>query len=453
MRLAFFALALASLASAAAAAETRRPNVLLIVADDLGYADVGFHGCKDIPTPNLDTLAKEGTRFSCGYVSGPYCSPTRAGLLTGRYQQRFGHEFNPGPAAEGKQEIGLSLKEKTLADRLKTAGYQTGLVGKWHLGNAEKFRPMARGFDEFFGFLGGAHDYFKPGAGPNGIFRGNKPAGPEGYLTDAFTREAVDFIDRHQKEPFFLYLAFNAVHTPLQASDKYLKRFEAIKDEKRRKYAAMLSAMDDAVGEVLGKVKAAGLEEDTLVFFISDNGGPPVNGSDNGPLHGHKATTWEGGIRVPFVVKWKGKVPAGKVYDKPVIQLDLTATALSAAGAKLDPDYQPDGVDLLPYIAGDKTGEPHAALYWRFGAQIAVRSGDWKLVKATEPGTGAGGRKGEASPEGARLFNLADDIGEKTDLASKNPEKAKELASLWEKWNSGLVKPAWGAPRAAKKAE
>jgi len=446
MRLSLFTLAATLTAAGLAAAAPKKPNVILIVGDDMGYADIGAHGSKDIPTPNLDKLANAGVRFTSGYVSGPYCSPTRAGLLTGRYQQRFGHEFNPGP--NPANEFGLSLKETTLPTRLKDAGYKTGMVGKWHLGSAEKYNPVNRGFGEFFGFLGGAHDYFQDGQGQNAIVRGTKPVEEKEYLTDAFTREAVAFIDRHQKEPFFLYLTYNAVHTPLQAADKYLKRFENIKDEKRQKYAAMMSAMDDGVGAVLAKLESAGLEKDTLVAFISDNGGPPINGSSNGELRGYKATTWEGGVRVPFLVKWPAGIPDGKTFDQPAIQLDLHTTILAAAGVDVKADWKLDGVNLLPHLTGEKKDPPHAALFWRFGPQVAVRAGDWKLVKA------AGfreGRKGESNLDGALLFNLKEDVGEKTDLAAKNPEKVKELAALWEKWNAELVAPTWGPPAAKKK--
>jgi arylsulfatase A-like enzyme len=435
-----------------AADAARKPNVLVIVADDLGYADLGFQGCKDVPTPNLDALARGGIRCSSGYVSGPYCSPTRAGLLTGRYQQRYGHEFNPGAPNPQNLAQGLSLKETTLADRLKAAGYRTGLVGKWHLGHAAEFRPQKRGFEEFFGFLGGAHSYLKAGAGDNAIFRGNEPANEKEYLTDAFGREAVAFIDRHAKEPFYLQLTFNAVHGPLEAADKYLKRFPDIKDEKRQKYAGMLSAMDDAVGAVVGKLRSAGVEDNTLVVFLSDNGGPEqVNASDNGPLHGGKATTWEGGVRVPFVLHWKAGLPAGKVYDQPLIQLDVLPTVLAAAGVSAGEGAALDGVNLLPYLRGEKAAAPHEALYWRFGGQMAVRAGDWKLVKAAEGGGRAGGggaalRREKATVEGAKLFNLRDDIGEATDLAAKQPEKVKELAALWQAWDATLVPPAWGPP-------
>ena len=319
---------LAVVLSGSAAETPKKPNVVLIVGDDMGYADVGYQGCQDIPTPHIDALALSGVKFTSGYVSCPYCSPTRAGLLTGRYQTRFGHEFNPSDGPK----VGLPLTETTLADRLKTAGYRTGMVGKWHLGTSPDHHPQKRGFDDFYGFLGGAHDYFKP----MGILRGTVPAGDQSYLTDAIARESVAFIDANKGKPFFLYLTFNAVHTPMQADDLRLKKFAAIKDEKRRTYAAMMSAMDDAVGAVVKKLADDKLTENTLVMFISDNGGPTmkgvtVNASDNSPLRGSKRTTLEGGIRVPYIVSWPGKLTPGN-NASPVIQLDLHATALAATG-------------------------------------------------------------------------------------------------------------------------
>jgi arylsulfatase A-like enzyme len=425
-----------------------KPNILVILADDLGYADIGCHGSKEIPTPHIDALAKHGVRCTSGYVSGPYCSPTRAGLLTGRYQQRYGHEFNPGPPTDVNKDKGLALTETTLANRLKSAGYRTGLVGKWHLGHVEEFVPTRRGFDEFYGFLGGANGYFKQRP-VQPLYRGTKAITEPAYLTDALGREAVSFIDRHKKEPFFLYLAFNAVHTPMEAATKYLDRFPTIKDKKRQTYAAMLSAMDDAIGQVMAKLQKDNLEENTLIFFLSDNGGPPqANASRNDPLRGQKATTWEGGIRVPFLVHWKGKLAPGKTYSDPVIQLDIVPTALSAAGVEIKPEWKLDGVNLLPYLRGEKKGSPHAALYWRFGAQIAIRMGDWKLVKAPGAGlgTGAGARRGAASLAGAALYNLAEDISEKNDLSSKHSEKVKDLSTAWQKWNAELIKPTWSPP-------
>ena len=298
-----------------AAGQSVRPNIVVIVADDLGYGELGCQGHKDIPTPHIDSIAKNGVRFTSGYVSCPVCSPTRAGLMTGRYQQRFGHEFNLGPMDNASDTFGLVREEKTLAERLKAAGYATGMVGKWHLGTKSGLRPTERGFDEYFGFLGGAHPYLRERRrGNNQILRGTEPVSEPAYLTDAFGREAVAFIDHHKGAPFFLYLAFNAVHAPLQTTADYRKRFPSVKDEKRQTFSAMLSAMDDAVGKVLGTIHDSGLDAKTLVFFISDNGGPtPQTTSRNDPLRGTKTTTWEGGIRIPYMIQWKGHVPAGKV--------------------------------------------------------------------------------------------------------------------------------------------
>jgi len=443
-RLFSFSLLAALLAGSSIAAEARKPNILIIVGDDMGYADIGVHGCKDIPTPHIDSIAKNGIRCTSGYVSGPYCSPTRAGLMTGRYQQRFGHEFNPGP--NPSEQFGLPLTEVTLADKLKAAGYATGMVGKWHLGNDDKHNPVNRGFQEYFGFLGGAHQYFPPRNAKMAqapILRGLERVQEKEYLTDAFAREAVAYIDKHQKEPFFLYLTFNAVHNPLQAADKYLARFKDVNDEKRRTYCGMMSAMDDAIGSVLKKLDDAKLTENTLVCFISDNGGPPVNASSNGPLHGFKAQTWEGGIRVPYLVQWKGKLPAGKTYDQPVIQLDLHSTALAAASVQSEKAALPpvEGVNLLPHLLGEVSSPPHDALYWRFGEQTAIRSGNMKLVKA---------RGGSGDWE---LYDLATDLGETKNLAAEKPAVAKELLAKYDAWNAHNIKPLWGAPAAGGKGK
>lgn len=424
--------------SVMAADPVRKPNILFIVGDDIGYADVGFHGCKDIPTPNLDALAKSGVRFTNAYVSGPYCSPTRAGLLTGRYQQKFGHEFNAGGLGTG-----LPLSETTIANRLKGAGYTTGLVGKWHLGGAPEMHPQRRGFDEFFGFLGGAHSYFEPA----GILHGTEQVKEVDYLTDAFGREAAAFIDRHKNRPWFLYLAFNAVHTPMHADDARLKIFAHIADPRRRTHNAMMIAMDQAIGVVRQKLVESGQQENTFISFISDNGGPTmpgvrVNGSSNAPLRGSKRTTLEGGIRVPFVVSWAGKVKPG-VYDSPVIQLDLSATAFAVVGLTPAPEWNLDGVNLLPFLAGEKRGEPHDALYWRFGQQMAIRMGGYKLVRYdTNADTLTG--VGRQPVSAAKLYNLAADIGETKDLAAARPEKVKALQAEWDAWNATLVKPVWG---------
>jgi arylsulfatase A-like enzyme len=432
-------LALICLSFGLSAGFAAAPNILLIVGDDMGFADVGFNGCRDIPTPNLDALAASGVRFTHGYVSGPYCSPTRAGLLTGRYQTRFGHEFNPGGPATG-----LPITETTLANRLKAAGYTTALVGKWHLGSPAAMQPQARGFDTFFGFLGGAHSYFNT----TGMLRGTEQIKELDYTTDAFGREAAAFINAHRTgAPWFLYLAFNAVHTPMDATKDRLAKFAAIPDPKRRTYAAMMSAMDDNIGLVLQQLRATGQEKNTLVFFISDNGGPTmpgvtVNASRNDPFRGSKRTTLEGGIRVPFVVSWPGRIAPG-VYAQPVIQLDLTATALTAAGIDDAAERKLEGVNLLPYLAGDKSGAPHDALYWRFGEQMAIRAGDFKLVRYDTNADTLTGARNQPTSKG-KLYNVVADPHEDHDLAAAMPEKVKELQAKWNAWNAGNVKPLWG---------
>ena len=427
--------------AAAPAEPSRQPNIVLILADDLGYAELGVQGAKDVPTPHIDSIASNGVRFTDGYVSCPVCSPTRAGLMTGRYQQRFGHEFNPGPAQQANPNFGLPLSEVTVANRLKQLGYLTGIFGKWHLGYSPEKHPLKRGFDEFFGFLGGAHSYTDPlGDQANPILRGTEPFNETSYLTEAFAREGVSFIERRRGQPFFLYLPFNAVHAPMQASDKYLARFQAIPDQRRRTFAAKLSALDDAVGRVLAKLRETQLDENTLIFFVSDNGGPtPNTTSGNSPLRSYKGQVFEGGIRVPFLVQWKGHLPAGKVYQNPVIALDILPTAVAAAGGKIPPQTALDGVNLLPYLTGARKNPPHDRLFWRFGPQSAVRMGDWKLVK-----------QGDAPPQ---LYNLAEDIGEANDLAARRPDKLKELQAAYDAWNAQLAQPRWAPARAAAKKQ
>jgi arylsulfatase A-like enzyme len=419
-------------ASPALAADGKRPNVIIFLADDVGWGEFGFQGNPQIPTPNIDSIAKNGTRFTSGYIAATYCSPCRAGLMTGRYPTRFGHEFNGGGGAGGKG-FGLPVTEKTIADRLKALGYATAAVGKWHLGNGPEFIATARGFDEFYGTVANT-PFFNP---PNFIDTRKSPEvhpikDDTFYTTDAYGERAVDWIGKQKDKPYFLYLPFNAQHAPLQATKKYLDRFPQIADEKRRTFAAMMSAMDDAVGRVLAKVRERGEEENTLVFFFSDNGGPTKQTtSSNGPLRGFKAQTSDGGTRIPYCVQWKGKIPAGKVYDYPVQNLDILPTAVVAAGGKVDPAWKIDGADLMPYLTGQNKGRPHETLYWRFGEQWAIRKGDWKLVAS---------RFDENKP---RLINMAEDIGEANDLMAKFPDKAKELEADWKKWNAEQVAPLW----------
>jgi arylsulfatase A-like enzyme len=417
-------------------ARAAQPNVVIIYADDFGWGETGVQGCKDIPTPNIDSIAKNGLRFTQGYVAATYCSPSRAGLMTGRYPTRFGHEFNAA-ARRG----GLSLKETTLAKRLKDLGYATACVGKWHLGDSPDYYPTARGFDEFYGTLANTPFYH-----PTNFIDSRKAnevtaiEDKEFYTTDAYGERAVDWIGKQAADkPWFLYLPFNAQHAPLQAPQKYLDRFPNITDEKRKYFAAMLTGMDDAVGRVLEKIRDSKQEERTIIWFIGDNGGPTQStSSQNGPLRGFKMTTFEGGPRVPFFAQWKGTFPAGKTYDLPVMNLDVMPTVVAAAGGNVSADDKVDGVDLLAYVTGKNEARPHEKMFWRFGEQWAARSGDWKLVVS---------RGGSGKPE---LYNLADDIGESKDLATAEPAKVAELQKLYDAWNAEQAEPsAVDQPRTA----
>lgn len=438
------------------------PNVIFLLADDLGYGELSVHGNIHISTPNIDSIAAHGVRFTDAYVTAPVCSPSRAGLLSGRYQQRFGHEFNPTAVRTDPNydRLGLPTDQILLPRLMKDAGYVTGLVGKWHLGNAPHFWPQKRGFDQFFGFLGSQKPYAgggdietgpdglggevnaQPGTGirapggggkPNLIYVGYKLVEEGEYLTDAFAREAVAFIDQHQRKPFFLCVAFNAVHEPLQATQQYLDRVSGIDDPREHTYAAMRIALDDAVGRILGKLEETNLTARTLVIFVSDNGGlfrvDQRNFADNTPLRAGKLFLHEGGTRVPFMMKWPGRIEAGSVYRTPVSSLDILPTAVSAARGTLPTDRPMDGVDLLPYLSGAKTGTPHDYLAWRMGRNRALRKGDWKFLQY-----------GDNPP---KLFNLADDIGESRNLSGEYPEKLTELKQLYARWESEMVAPAF----------
>ena len=417
------------------AAAEKKPNVIVFLSDDVGYGEYGFQGNKEIPTPNIDSIAAGGVRFTSGYVAATYCSPCRAGFLTGKYPTRFGHEFNGGGPKGANQEFGLSVKETTIADRMKTLGYSTACVGKWHLGAGPKFLATARGFDEFYGTVANTPYQMPPNLIDTRISPNVAPVkDPSFYTTDAYAARAVDWLGKRGSKPFFLYMAFNANHAPLQAPEKYMKRFPDIKDEKRKAFAAIMSAKDDAVGAVLAQVKKMGQEENTLIVFFSDNGGPTqATTSKNGPLRGFKATTLEGGTRVPFCMQWKGQIKPGSTYDHPIQNLDLLPTAVTAAGGKVEADWKLDGVDLLPYLTGKNAAPPHEVLYWRFGEQWAIRKGDWKLCANRIDGV-----------KNVKLFNLKDDIGEAADMTAKEPEKAKELKALWDKWSAEQAKPSWG---------
>lgn len=401
-----------------------KPNIVLIVADDLGYADVLFNPrhSKEVTTPNLDALAKEGLIFRQGYVTGHVCSPTRAGLMTGRYQQRV------GIYTAGEGGSGLPMTEKIFPQYLKTAGYATCQLGKWHLGPTPEWSPALRGFDEVFGFLGrGAHDYFKLDDPDDPIYRGTNAIHETGYLTDRLGEEAVSFVQRHTAQPFFLYLAFNAVHAPLQAPADEIAKFNTGSTE-RNTLLAMGKRMDDAIGKLVTTLKKEGRWNNTLLFFISDNGGPLAQTADNTPLRGGKHQDYEGGIRVPFLVCWPDQIKGGRESQAPVISLDFLPTALAAAGLPSPTDQPLDGINLLP-IARGETPPTSRNLFWCSGSiegWWAIRSGDWKLV---------------AQKSKIELFDLGKDSSEQTDLAKANPEKIAELTKLHDAWLADMAMP------------
>ena len=444
MKRLFLLFALCSSLSAAT-----QPNVLVIIADDLGYADIGVHGGKEVPTPNIDALAASGVRCTSGYVSAPYCSPSRAGFLTGKAATRFGHEFNPHVGDEAK--LGLPLDQRTIANVMHDAGYATALVGKWHQGFDEAHHPESRGFDDYFGFLVGGHNFllhkdaepkFGTAHSHDLIYRGREVQRLDGYTTDLFTDEALGFMNRNAAKPWFLYLAYNAVHTPLEIVEKHQSRLPpVVKTPGRRGYLSLLLGLDDAIGRLMAELKAK--HPNTLVFFFSDNGGSgkrpffATNTGINTPLRGDKGQTLEGGIRVPFFVSWTGQLPAGKVYDQPVSALDVLPTAASVAGTKAPEGIE--GVNLLPHLKDEKADAPHESLAWRFGPQKAIRRGKWKLVDF---------RDFEAKTQsGWQLFDLDADISETKNLATQHPELVAELSKAWDDWNAKNIAPLWpGTP-------
>lgn len=403
-------------------AAAAKPNVLVFYLDDMGWAQPGAYGGKLAPTPAMDAIAKNGVRFTDGYVSACVCGPSRVGLLTGRYQARTGHDANGN--RDGRE---LLLSETTIAQRLKSAGYTTGIVGKWHVGDTnEKFLPMGRGFDHAMGTVGNLGE----GSGP-AFYRGKEliqdlPGAP--ITSPIFRDEAVRFIAANRAAPWFLYVAFNAVHTPHVASPHWLEKFQHL-EGRQRNYAANIAEADEAIGGVMARLRELKLEENTLVFVISDNGGASAD-ADQGGLRGRKWYLWEGGIRVSWMAQWKGRIPGGRVSHEPVIQLDVLPTALAAAGVAVKPEWQLDGVNLLPLLEGKADRLAPRELYFRFGVQQAVRQGDWKLMKASK----------DMAP---MLVNLAQDPGEKVDLTATHPEKARALQALFDRWNATMQPPRW----------
>ena len=452
-----------------AKAAAQKPNIIFIIADDLGYGEISAYKKDWVPTPNIDSLGKSGMRFTDGHVSAAVCAPSRAGFNTGRSGVRHGSEYNAGD--------GVNQDEKTVGEMLKQAGYATAAIGKWHMGLKEGRHPLEQGYDEFFGMNSGslyiaindpeavngfgvsADADLKTGQRLRPIFRGRKPVEEKEYLTEAFTREALDFIDRNKnsKNPFFIYLAYNAPHAPIQTTQKYYDRFPNIKDKNSRIHAAMVSALDDGVGEILKKLKDEGLDKNTMVVFISDNGCPETfNGScSNAELNGWKRYHLEGGHRIPFFISWPGHVPVGVVYKNPVSALDLYPTFAAIAGGQLPQDRVIDGVDLMPYMTSANKDMPHPELYWRSGGSFAVREGKWKLVVANktpvteflnikqseEGGLLAHPPYAGVSPLGQHvmLYDLENDLEEKHNLASQHPDIVAGLRKKFEEWNKDNV--------------
>ncbi|MCC4211213.1 sulfatase-like hydrolase/transferase [Leeuwenhoekiella parthenopeia] len=422
-----------------------QPNVIVILADDLGYADVGFNGNTDIPTPNIDRIAREGVKFTNAYVSYAVCGPSRAGILTGRYQDRFGFSRNP-LLAPNDPNMGLPLSEETLADALGRAGYKSVALGKWHMGAHASLVPRKRGFTDFFGFLSGGHQYLPELWTLNDLteartqydgyntklLRNETRVEETEYLTDALSREAVNYIRQYKDAHFFMYLAYNAPHAPLQATPEYLERFDHIKDPKRKIYAAMVSAMDDGVGRVLETLDSLKLADNTLVFFLSDNGGPEhANASDNGLLRGEKGDLFEGGIHVPFALRWPARLEGGKFYEKAISALDIFATAINQTSERIQTKNTLDGVDLIPYLTEANSGDPHPYLFWRKFDQeeYAVRA--------------ANGLKFEIQKNQSYLFDLQHDLGETNSILEERTQDSRSLKEQYSIWNMEMKDPVF----------
>lgn len=454
LRLTFIAI-LVTVSSLASIAATTRPNIILILADDMGYGDLGVTGSNALRTPHLDALAQSGVFCTEGYVTSAVCSPSRAGLLTGRDPRRFGYEgnLNQGDAhyPTRPELLGLPPGELTLGNHLRAIGYATALVGKWHQGIGPGFHPNERGFDYFCGMLGGSHSYF-PTTAKHSIERNGTPVETfsDPYLTDFFTADGLAWMRRQQREnrPWFVFMSYNAPHTPMQATPEDLARFEHIANPKRRTYAAMMWALDRGVGRIHDWLEESGELENTLVVFFSDNGGPSNNGSWNGPFSGGKGALKEGGIRVPIIWSWPGTLPPQQNLDAPVSALDLLPTFLAAAQGEPLPLRQAmshedarnftrgvqrygayDGQNLLPLLRGE-TVAPSRTLFWRLQGQTAVRHGDLKLIRPPH--------------RLAQVFDPTTDLAEAHPLALKDPAATTELFQLMAEWESMLpTVPLW----------
>ncbi|MCH6256942.1 sulfatase-like hydrolase/transferase [Puniceicoccaceae bacterium K14] len=423
-----FLVAVFLLVGVCAARSEEKPNVLLILVDDAGYNDFGFMGSPDLESPNIDQLAKEGTVFSDAHVTASVCSPSRAGLITGRYQQRFGHECNVPPDNQG-----MDPDETTMGDALREAGYRTSIIGKWHLGNRTVYHPLNRGFDEFFGFLEGGRSFFPDDridepTSYRAVLDGRNQIDFKGYLTDVFTDRAIDYIDRNKGSPWFLFLSYNAVHTPMDAKDEHLDRFAG---HPRQQLAAMTWSLDENIGRLVEAMDASGELDDTLIFFLSDNGGAGEhnNQSSNRPLKGWKGNKYEGGHRVPFFITWKGEVPAGKTFKGLTSSLDIFATSIAAAGLKRTPGLSLDGVDLIPFLRSEKAGIPHDTLYWRKDRMAAARLENYKLVRL--------------EGFGHCLYDLSQDLGETNDLSIERPDLLRSMKENLAAWEAEMGWPRW----------
>lgn len=456
-----------------------KPNIILIMADDLGKYELSGYGAEHIATPNIDAIGDNGIRFKDAYVTAPICAPSRAAILTGKYQQRYGFETQPmefyptnkleysagkkakrlgdwnvttPPSYPSPWEIerqGVPTGETNLAELLQASNYSTGIIGKWHLGHGEEHIPNNRGFDYQYGFYG-AFSLYTPSQKTTGyvthiqndlsakhqwgmkrndnaaIRENNKVVKESDYLTFAIRDRAQNFITEHKDSNFFLYLSFNAPHVPFQAPQEYYDQFSHVKDKNQRVYLAMVKALDDAVGDVMKTLKDHGLEENTIVYFISDNGGAAYTGAtDNGPFKGGKITHFEGGVNVPFMMQWKGHLPEGVVYNYPVSSLDIFATTISACGVRLPESFQLDGIDLMPFVSGKNTSEPHDKIYWRTDHIRAIRYKKWKLIMSTRDNW-------------LHLYNLENDISEEIDLSEFNTEERNQLLRFFEEWNADL---------------
>jgi arylsulfatase A-like enzyme len=414
------------------------PNVVVLFSDDAGYADFGFQKHADPAlaalTPRLTSLAKAGAVFSQAYVTGAVCSPSRAGIMTGRYQQRFGHEKN---IPQNYMKGGLPLSEKLVGNHLKPLGYSVGLVGKWHLGYPDAYQPRERGFDHFNGLLQGARSYFplRKSSPHQGIFDDGKETPEEGYTTDRIGEAACAFIEKNKNKPFFLYVSFTAPHGPLQPKPEVAAALKGFSNKKRLNYAGLVKSLDDNCGRILDRLDALGLSDNTLVVFSNDNGGQTATGAINTPLRGAKGQVYEGGIRVPMAMRLPGKIKAGSIIDTPVITLDWLPTFIELAGGKVEAERKLDGQSLLPLFSGKPDAFPKRTLHWRTNGTkgpIALRDGDWKLID-----------RNKGKVQGPELYHLGKDISETNNLADAEPAKLKELLAKQAAWESGLTDPLW----------